>query len=173
MSINTFAYYTGQVDLFPYTYEPLGWAACDGRLLPIQSYPVLFSLIGTTYGGDGVNAFALPKVTSQDVLQSADDRLSFFICLDGVDPTKEIATNFLGHISLFAFSRIPSNMQLCDGRLLTISDNSALYSLIGPYFGGDEVRNFALPFLLPPVGLNGLGQGKYCICTDGVFPSFS
>lgn len=172
MSINTsFPYYIGQVDLFPYTFEPLGWAACDGRLLSVQSYPILFGLIGTTYGGDGVNSFALPNVKSQGLLQPETDRLGFFICLDGCDPTNETTTNYLGQISLFAFSRIPSNMQPCDGQLLQISDYSTMYSLLGTDYGGNGFINFALPHLQPPPGLNGAGQGQYCICINGIYPT--
>ncbi|MGO9228074.1 MAG: phage tail protein [Bryobacteraceae bacterium] len=54
--------YIGQVVCSAFNYAPLGWAFCDGRLLSVSQYSVLFSLIGTTYGGDGVNTFALPDL---------------------------------------------------------------------------------------------------------------
>ncbi len=54
--------YVGEVRLFPYNFAPNGWFDCDGRLLPISEYQVLYSLIGTTYGGDGVTTFALPNL---------------------------------------------------------------------------------------------------------------
>lgn len=54
--------YVGEIRLFPYTFAPNGWLDCDGRLLPISEYDVLFNLIGTTYGGDGMNTFALPNL---------------------------------------------------------------------------------------------------------------
>lgn len=54
--------YVGEVRLFPYNFAPNGWFDCDGRLLPISEYEVLFTLLGTTYGGDGVNTFALPNL---------------------------------------------------------------------------------------------------------------
>jgi hypothetical protein len=46
--------YAGEIRLFTSGFAPRGWALCDGRLLPIEEYPVLFALIGTTYGGDGM-----------------------------------------------------------------------------------------------------------------------
>ncbi|MBD2722352.1 phage tail protein [Hymenobacter sp. BT189] len=48
--------------LFAGNFAPQGWAFCDGSLLPIAVYDALFSLIGTTYGGDGVNTFGVPDL---------------------------------------------------------------------------------------------------------------
>jgi microcystin-dependent protein len=52
----------GQIMLFAGTYTPEGYAECDGRLLPITENVVLYSLLRNTYGGDGVNTFALPDL---------------------------------------------------------------------------------------------------------------
>ena len=52
--------YVGEVRLFPYNFAPNGWLDCDGSLLSIADYETLYALLGTTYGGDGVNTFALP-----------------------------------------------------------------------------------------------------------------
>ena len=54
--------YTGEIRMFAGTYAPEGWAFCDGQYMPIADYPMLFSLIGTTYGGDGQNTFRLPDL---------------------------------------------------------------------------------------------------------------
>jgi microcystin-dependent protein len=54
--------YIGELLLVPYNFVPVGWAACNGQLLPIQQNTALFSLLGTTYGGDGVTSFALPDL---------------------------------------------------------------------------------------------------------------
>lgn len=54
--------YVGEIRMFGGNYAPEGWHLCDGSLLSLQDYQVLFSLIGTTYGGDGVNTFALPDL---------------------------------------------------------------------------------------------------------------
>ena len=54
--------YTGQVVPFPFNFAPLGFATCSGQTLPISRYTVLFSLIGTTYGGNGTSNFMLPNL---------------------------------------------------------------------------------------------------------------
>ena len=50
----------GEVKLFAGTFTPRGWAFCEGQLLQVSEYSALFSIIGTTYGGDGRSTFALP-----------------------------------------------------------------------------------------------------------------
>jgi microcystin-dependent protein len=54
--------FIGEIALFAGNFAPMGWAFCDGSLLPINQYQALFSLLGTTYGGDGRNNFALPDL---------------------------------------------------------------------------------------------------------------
>jgi microcystin-dependent protein len=54
--------YVGEIRMFGGNFAPVGWLECDGQLLSISEYDVLFNLLGTTYGGDGVNAFALPDL---------------------------------------------------------------------------------------------------------------
>jgi microcystin-dependent protein len=51
--------------MFGGTFAPVGWLLCQGQLLPISQYDVLFNLIGTTYGGDGQNTFAVPSLASR------------------------------------------------------------------------------------------------------------
>ena len=57
--------YLGEIRLFGGNFAPLNWAFCDGQLLPISENEALFTLIGTTYGGDGVETFALPNLQSR------------------------------------------------------------------------------------------------------------
>ncbi len=54
--------YVGEVRLFAGNFAPLGWAFCQGQLVPISENETLFNLIGTTYGGDGQQTFALPDL---------------------------------------------------------------------------------------------------------------
>ncbi|QSX78020.1 phage tail protein [Agrilutibacter solisilvae] len=57
--------YIGEIRLFGFSRTPQGWQPCDGSILPISNYDTLFSLIGTTYGGDGQNTFAVPDLRGQ------------------------------------------------------------------------------------------------------------
>jgi microcystin-dependent protein len=54
--------FVGEIRLFPYNFVPKGWAKCEGQLLPISQNTALFSLLGTTYGGNGTTNFALPDL---------------------------------------------------------------------------------------------------------------
>jgi microcystin-dependent protein len=53
--------FVGEIQAVPYAFAPKGWAMCDGQLLPISQNTALFSLLGTTYGGNGTSNFALPN----------------------------------------------------------------------------------------------------------------
>ena len=52
----------GEIRTFGHNQTPRGWLPCDGRLLPMEQYGALFSVLGTTYGGDGKTTFALPDL---------------------------------------------------------------------------------------------------------------
>lgn len=54
--------FVAEIRMFPFNFAPTGWAWCDGQLLPISQNTALFSLLGTTYGGNGVTTFALPDL---------------------------------------------------------------------------------------------------------------
>ncbi|HEV2802035.1 MAG TPA: tail fiber protein [Pyrinomonadaceae bacterium] len=57
--------YVGEIRMFAGNFAPVGWLFCDGQLLPISENETLFQLIGTTYGGDGQETFALPNLQSR------------------------------------------------------------------------------------------------------------
>lgn len=57
--------YVGEIIMFGGNFEIAGWAYCNGQLIPISENDILFQLIGTTYGGDGENTFALPNLQSR------------------------------------------------------------------------------------------------------------
>jgi microcystin-dependent protein len=57
--------YIGEIRMWGGNFAPLGWAFCDGQLMSIANQSVLYSLIGTTYGGDGESTFALPHLGSR------------------------------------------------------------------------------------------------------------
>ena len=54
--------FVAEIRIFPFNFAPNGWAFCDGQLLPLSQNTALFSLLGTTYGGDGKSNFALPDM---------------------------------------------------------------------------------------------------------------
>ena len=58
----------GQIQMFGFNFPPRGWAFCDGALLPISQNQALFSLLGTTYGGDGRTTFGLPDLRGRNAV---------------------------------------------------------------------------------------------------------
>jgi microcystin-dependent protein len=195
----------GVVSAFAGNFAPGGELFCNGQLLPISQYTALFSLIGTTYGGDGVTTFALPDLRGRDIvgagsgftlgeqvgaanvtLTNANSPLgpdapvdtqqpglvmNYYIALQGIFPSQgqtgnssDQSTPFLGQIVACAETITdPKGWALCNGQLLSIAQNQALFALLGTTYGGNGTTTFALPDLqgrtvLGTGGANGLGS---------------
>ena len=171
---NTEGMLLGSLMLSPYDFVPEHFAACEGQLIPIDSNVSLFSLLGNTFGGDGKKDFGLPDMRGKAPLKG----LSYLIVTKGIYPTrKNVRPNFyrteqlLGQLSLVAYLAEyvpPKEWEVCDGRLLNIRDEIALYSLLGTKFGGDGKTTFALPDLRKHELLQGI---TYLIARRGKFPA--
>src|SRR5690348_8785921 len=61
--------FVAEIRIFPFNFAPTGWALCNGQLMPISQNTALFSLLGTTYGGDGKSNFALPNLQGSSPMQ--------------------------------------------------------------------------------------------------------
>ena len=61
--------FVAEIRIFPFNFPPTGWAFCDGQIMPISQNTALFSLLGTTYGGDGKSTFALPDLQGSAPMQ--------------------------------------------------------------------------------------------------------
>jgi microcystin-dependent protein len=64
--------FVGEIKIFSGDFAPRGWAFCDGRMLATYEHNILFSLIGTTYGGDGRTTFALPDLRGRAPIHAGD-----------------------------------------------------------------------------------------------------
>jgi microcystin-dependent protein len=62
--------FVAEIRIFPFNFAPKGWAFCDGQILPLSQNTALFSLLGTTYGGDGKSNFALPNLQGSAPMQA-------------------------------------------------------------------------------------------------------
>lgn len=76
--------FLGQITLFGFNFTPRGWAPCEGQLLPINQNQSLFSLLGTTYGGDGRTTFALPDLRGRGPAKSTQ----YCIAIQGIYPSR-------------------------------------------------------------------------------------
>ncbi len=71
--------FIGEIRLFAGTFAPVGWALCDGQLIAIAQNEALFSLLGTTYGGDGVSTYALPDFRGRVPLHQGSGPLGNYV----------------------------------------------------------------------------------------------
>lgn len=76
--------FIGAVELFSFGFEPMDWFLCDGRLLNISQYDVLYSLLGNQFGGDGINTFALPNLLGTEPMPG----MNFYIATAGDYPVR-------------------------------------------------------------------------------------
>jgi microcystin-dependent protein len=63
--------FVAEIRIFPFNFAPKGWAFCNGQILPLSQNTALFSLLGTTYGGDGKSNFALPNMQGRAPMHPA------------------------------------------------------------------------------------------------------
>lgn len=78
--------FIGQIQLFPYNFEPRGWMLCDGRSLKIAYYQALYSLLGTTFGGNSTD-FKLPDLTNANPL-AVTNQMKYYIAVEGLYPQR-------------------------------------------------------------------------------------
>jgi len=166
--------FVAEIRIFPFNFAPKGWALCNGQILPISQNTALFSLLGTTYGGDGKSNFALPNLQGSVPMHpgqgpglslhdlgetGGSDTVSLLESempahshnwmasnQDGTDqsPVNEMFAGGVGGISMYA---APASItQLASNAL--------------PPAGGNQPHNNLMPYLT----LN------FCIALQGVFP---
>ncbi len=166
--------YIGELRCFGFNFAPSGWAQCNGQQLPIQQNTALFSLLGTTYGGDGRTTFGLPDLRGRTALGSGQaPGLSSYAQGEtgGVENVTLTAQQVAPHThpvsgATDATAKNPQNS--LPGFTASESSYSATASvtmsaaMIGPNTGGQPHENRS-PFL----ALN------WCIALIGVFPSRS
>jgi microcystin-dependent protein len=168
--ISLFGYYEpdvhqlimGQTMLSAFSLNTRGLLECAGQSLPTAQNRFLETLMGNRFGGDGTNNFNLPDLRSK-----APAKCSYIMAVQGLDPGSR-ADIYVGELLLLPYE-VPFSrgLQLCNGELLQISENTALFSLLGNRFGGDGQQNFALPNLSAAAP----SKFNYYIGVQGQLPS--
>jgi microcystin-dependent protein len=167
--------FVAEIRIFPFNFAPKGWAWCDGQLLPLSQNTALFSLLGTTYGGNGESNFALPDLQGRTSMHPGQGP---GLSLHDLGETGGSET-----VSLLE-SEIPSHAHALrasaeDGELTAPSANRVLARSIGSFAyqstmsglvamsdqalapaGGDQPHNNMQPYL----------TFYFCIALQGVFP---
>jgi microcystin-dependent protein len=149
----------GRIVLLPYTSAPNGWAFCDGRTLYIGESFELFQLLGTNFGGDGAETFALPNL-------KAPNGCHYCISLGGYPPN-EFQEMLIGQTMIWATSKQPNSLVECAGQPLPVRQYMMLNQYMGTRFGGDA-NNFQMPNLRSIAPNN----CRYLMATSGNDPRF-
>lgn len=169
--------FIGQVEAMGFNFAPRGWSTCEGQLLSIASNTALFSLLGTTYGGDGRTTFALPDlrgrfITGQGHLPGGDDYSEGM--KGGTEQVTLLLANLPSHFhdSLLkanqSFSGVndPQNQYLGGGDLPIYSSvSSDVVMHDGMIAVGNTGSNMPVTVMTPYLTM------YYCIATQGIFPS--
>jgi microcystin-dependent protein len=165
--------FVAEIRIFPFNFAPKGWAWCDGQLLPLSQNTALFSLLGTTYGGNGKSNFALPDLQGRaamqpgqgpglslhdlgetggsetvTLLESEIPSHSHTLRASGPDGTTRIVQNQL------PATGIGVSMYGTTDQLVNLSGQAATPA------GGDQPHNNLMPYL----------TFYFCIAMQGVFP---
>ena len=166
--------FVGEIRMFGFNFAPQGWALCNGQLLPINQNQALFSLLGTTYGGDGRTTFALPNMQSRvPVCQGQGPGLSSYAegQAGGTETVTLAATQMPGHTHPVKASSSAAASDQPEGRALARSashiytakpDTSTVMNadMLGDA-GGSQPHDNIQPYLAV----------NFCIALNGIFPS--
>lgn len=172
--------FLGEIKLVGFNFAPRGWAYCDGQMLPINQNQSLYSLLGTTFGGDGRTTFALPDLRGRtpihtgDAYSTGDDyslgqRGGLENVTLTVDEMPVHAHGMLASSNMAMKSSVSPNQEvLADtssglpiyspsglGSLVELNENAVTYA------GGSQAHNNMQPSIV--VG--------FCIALQGLFPS--
>jgi microcystin-dependent protein len=173
--------FVAEIRIFPFNFAPKGWAFCDGQLLPISQNTALFSLLGTTYGGDGKSTFGLPDMQGNTPMQQGQGSglsLRDLGELGGEQTVTLLQTEMPAHAhgalagSGGTAAQTPVNNAWSSGvkggpSLYTPSGTSSNDVPMNPFAtsitGGSLPHNNMMPYLT----LN------FCIALQGIFPARS
>ena len=168
--------FVAEIRIFPFNFAPTGWAFCDGQILPLSQNTALFSLLGTTYGGDGKSNFALPDLQGNAPMhpgQGPGLSLHDLGETAGSDTVTLLESEIPSHAHTVtsainpALLAVPSpNVSLARSRTVNAYQSNATQNLVSlspqalAPAGGDQPHNNLMPYLT----LN------FCIALQGVYP---
>src|SRR5213083_405244 len=166
--------FVAEIRIFPFNFAPKGWAWCDGQLLPLSQNTALFSLLGTTYGGDGKSTFALPDLQGSAPMhpgQGPGLSLHDLGEIGGTETVTLLESEIPAHSHSITASESDGLERIPTGQLFATGIGIGYYApaaggttQLSPNAltpaGGSQPHNNLMPYLT----LN------FCIALQGVFP---
>ena len=161
--------FLGEIRLFAFTFAPKNWAECNGQILPINQNAALFSILGTTYGGNGTSTFALPNLQGAVAVHQGN---GVIIGQVGGSQAVTLAANQISHTHLVSANATPDSYTAAgnfpasapaEQNLYGPTANTAMNGAALAVRGGSQPHNNMQPYLVV----------MYCISLAGIFPSRS
>lgn len=165
--------FVAEIRIFPFNFAPRGWAWCDGQLLPLSQNTALFSLLGTTYGGNGQSNFALPDLQGRSPMhpgQGPGLSLHDLGETGGAETVTLLESEIPAHTHQVVADNLPATTRPPAGRLPARTVGMTMYNgysgmgnmapeALAPS-GGDQPHNNLQPYL----------TFYFNIALQGVFP---
>jgi microcystin-dependent protein len=152
--------FIGEIRLVGFTYCPRGWANADGQLLPIAQNQALFSLLGTTYGGDGVTTFSLPDLRGRAPIHLGQG--------PGLSTYQQGETGGAEQVTLTVNEMPPHTHSFTE---LTNANGSEEGIVIRSGGGDQPVTTTSVGGGLPHENRSPYLTMRYCVALEGIFPS--
>ncbi len=165
--------FVAEIRIFPFNFAPRGWAQCDGQLLPISQNTALFSLLGTTYGGNGITNFGLPNLQGAAPMhpgQGPGLSLHDLGEQGGSDTATLLQTEMPAHTHRLRALADPAESKLATQKQLARSVGQSAY---GPAVSPAALAPAAVSLSgggLPHNNLQPYLVVNFCIALQGVFP---
>jgi len=171
--------FIGQILAFGLNFAPKGWELCNGQLLSIAQYQALFSLLGTTYGGNGVTTFALPDLRGRVAInqgQSPGAKSYVMGESSGQEQVTLISTQMPTHNHVATFLGNGEDASSGEPGNKTLGSASANIYNANPPESGETLNAGSIQVgvaggNMPHNNMQPYLTINYCIATEGIYPS--
>jgi microcystin-dependent protein len=165
--------FLAEIRMFPFNFPPLGWAKCNGQILPLSQNTALFALLGITYGGNGQSTFALPNLQGSAALQPGQGPgLSnrFLGETGGSQTVTLLVSEIPAHNHALRAAVDPGDSNNPTSNALTRSSNASVYGTTGPVVQMSPLALTPAGADLPHNNMPRYLTLNFCIALQGVFP---